>query len=53
MRAGRPVHVGAAVSLGYQNKTIAGKVKHCARKGAEFLLGIEFDDECEWSVPRT
>ena len=53
VRAERPVHVGAKVSLGYQNKTVAGKVRHCARKGADFLLGIEFEDECEWAVPQS
>jgi len=53
VRAERPVHVGASVSFGYQNKTIAGKVKHCARKGADFVLGIEFEDDCEWALPQS
>jgi len=52
VRAERPVHVGTTVALGYQNKTVIGKVKHCARKGADFILGIEFDDECEWVLPQ-
>src|SRR5665213_2949400 len=52
VRAERPVHVGATVSLGYQNKTVIGKVRHCARKGADFMLGIEFQDDCEWAVPQ-
>jgi hypothetical protein len=28
-------------------------VRHCARKGAEFLLGIEFQDDCDWGVPQS
>lgn len=53
MRAERPVHVGATVSLGYQNKTVIGKVRHCARKGADFMLGIEFQDDCDWGMPQS
>jgi hypothetical protein len=44
-----PVHVGAAVSFGYQNQTLVGKVKHCARQADAYLLGIEFEAGCRWS----
>jgi hypothetical protein len=53
VRAEWPVPVGATVSLSYRNSTISGRVKHCARKGADFLLGIEFDEECDWALTKS
>ena len=52
VRAERPICVGTTVSLGHQSETIVGKVKHCVRRGADFMLGIEFENDCEWAIPR-
>jgi hypothetical protein len=50
VRVRSPVQVGAKVSFGFQNQTLVGKVKHCARQRASYLLGIEFEADCCWSL---
>ena len=49
VRAPSPVHFGTTVSFAYQDQTLIGKVRHCVRREAYYLLGLEFELDHGWS----
>jgi ribosomal protein L15E len=49
VRAERPLRIGSALSLKYQNEDFPGTVRHCVRRGTGYLLGIEFQPGHRWS----
>ena len=52
IKAPRPVKVGSALSMGYQDQQLPGKVTHCKTEVSGYLLGIEFEDGHSWSPRR-
>jgi hypothetical protein len=52
LRAQRPVQVGTTISFAYQNQELTGKVRHCASRKPDYLLGIEFEPGSRWSGPQ-
>lgn len=50
LRATSPIPVGALVSFRYQNQTLSGKIRHCRKLPDGFLLGLEFDADCQWTA---
>jgi ribosomal protein L15E len=51
VRSERPLRIGSALSLKYQNEDFPCTVKHCVRRGTGYLLGIEFQPGRRWSPP--
>jgi len=47
VRARSPIPVGSLVSFHYENQKLSGKVRHCEKVPDGFLLGLEFDTDCE------
>jgi PilZ domain len=50
IRTPRPLRMGTALSLHYQNEEFPATVKHCVKRGAIYLLGIEFQAGHRWSL---
>jgi hypothetical protein len=48
----RPMGIGSTLSINYQNADLPGTVKHCVKRGAGYVLGIEFQRGHRWSPPR-
>jgi hypothetical protein len=52
VRTKHPVKVGTALSLGYQDQELPGKVRSCVSGPTGYVLGIEFEDGYRWK-PRS
>jgi hypothetical protein len=49
VRSERPLRIGSALSLKYQDQDFPCTVRHCVRRGAGYLLGIEFTPGHRWA----
>ena len=52
LRSSSPIPVDSLVSFRYENQTLSGKVRHCGRLPDGFLLGLEFDADCQWTAAK-
>jgi hypothetical protein len=49
VRSQRPLRLGSPLSLKFQNGDLPATVKYCVRRGAVYLVGIEFQRGYRWS----
>lgn len=45
-----PIHPGTRLTLFYPDGKYRGRVKYCVAQGTIYLVGMEFDAGCRWSM---
>ena len=51
LHAPRPLRIGSILSLAYQSQEFPATVRHCVKRGAIYIIGIEFRAGHRWSPP--
>ena len=45
-----PINPGTRLTLFYPHGRFFGRVKYCVAQGSIYLVGVEFDPGCRWSL---
>jgi len=50
LRSPRPLRMGAPIIFRYQAEDFPAIVRHCVKRGAIYIIGIEFEVGHRWSL---